>query len=205
MITAHSVHENGITEDTTSVATIGDAIVNATGVAVTVIEGTNPGAVTVATFTDLGGPENVSDYSATISWGGAGSGSSTGTIVANADGSFSVQGSFTYAEEGGNTIAVHLVHGNGITADRTGTATVGDAALSAAGGSITPMERASTGMVTVASFRDLGGAENVSDYSATINWGGAGSGNNTGVIAANADGSFSVQGSFTFAEEGDNT
>jgi uncharacterized repeat protein (TIGR01451 family) len=204
-IAVHIVHENGITSNTTSVAIVGDANLNATGVAVTATEGTNTGAVTVATFTDLGGPENVSDYSATISWGGAGSGSSTGTIVANADGSFGVQGSFAYAGEGSNTIAVHIVHENGITADTTSTATVGDAALSASGVNITPMERASTGMVTVATFSDLGGAENVSDYSATINWGGAGSGSNTGVIVANADGSFSVQGSFTYAEEGNNT
>ena len=35
--------------------------------------------VTVATFTDLGGPELTTNYSAVISWGGAGVGSTTGT------------------------------------------------------------------------------------------------------------------------------
>jgi hypothetical protein len=82
--------------------------------------------VTVATFTDLGGPESTGDYSATINWGGAGTGSTTGTIVANGGGSFSVEGSFTYAHEGSYTVAVHIVHENGITADTTSTATIKD-------------------------------------------------------------------------------
>jgi hypothetical protein len=80
----------------------------------------------MATFTDLGGPEAVGDYSATIDWGGAGTGSTAGTIVANGDGSFSVQGSFTYAREGIYTMKVHIVHENGITADTTSTATIKD-------------------------------------------------------------------------------
>jgi phosphodiesterase/alkaline phosphatase D-like protein len=110
----------------TSTFSVADAALDAVGQNIAGLEGASTLTVTVATFTDLGGPESTSDYSATIDWGGAGTGSTTGTIVANGDGSFSVQGSFTYSKEGSYTVAVHIVHENGITADTTSTATIKD-------------------------------------------------------------------------------
>jgi phosphodiesterase/alkaline phosphatase D-like protein len=107
-------------------ATVLDAALSATGQNIKGLEGLSTLPVTVATFKDLGGPEAVSHYSATINWGGPGTGSTTGTIVANGDGTFSVQGSFTYAKEGTYTVAVHIVHENGITADTTSTASIQD-------------------------------------------------------------------------------
>ncbi len=68
----------------------------------------------LATFTDTGGPEALSDYSATIAWGDPNNTSTTATIVANADGSFSVVGSFTYAAAGNYTIGVTITH-DGLT------------------------------------------------------------------------------------------
>ena len=65
----------------------------------------------MATFTDLGGPEDVSEYTATIDWGDSNHTTSPGTIVANLDGSFSVLGSNTYAEAGSYTISVAIGHG----------------------------------------------------------------------------------------------
>src|SRR5262249_60928923 len=106
----------------------------------------------------------------------------------------------TYADEGSYTITVLIHHDSAAVATAISTATVADAALSAAGLDLTGTEGMSTGPITVATFTDLGGPESTSDYSATINWGGAGTGSSTGTVVANADGSFSVQGSFTYAE-----
>jgi phosphodiesterase/alkaline phosphatase D-like protein len=121
-----SITHQGITTKVTGMAKVADAALSATGQDIAGLQGASTLTVTVATFTDLGGPEAKSDYSATIDWGGAGTGSTTGTIVANGDGSFSVQGSFTYAQEGTYTVAVHIVHENGISADTSSTATIKD-------------------------------------------------------------------------------
>ena len=62
---------------------------------VSMTEGT-ASAVTVGTFTDIGGPEPLGNYSAMIDWGDGSS--SIGTITQSGD-TFTVQGSHTYAEE----------------------------------------------------------------------------------------------------------
>jgi hypothetical protein len=66
--------------------------------------------VTVATFTDPGGPEPIADYAATINWG-----DSTGLdggvrIVAGSKGSFIVQGRHTYARAGNYSVQVVIKH-----------------------------------------------------------------------------------------------
>jgi hypothetical protein len=121
-----TITHNGINTVTSGTATVVDAGLSAAGQNIAGLQGASTLTVTVATFTDLGGPEPIADYSATIDWGGAGTGSTTGTIAANADGSFSVEGSFTYAKEGVYTVSVHIVHENGISADTTSTATIKD-------------------------------------------------------------------------------
>ncbi len=55
---------------------------------------------------------------------------------------------------------------------------------------------------TVATFVDPAGSEPIGDYTATIAWGGAGSGSTTGTIVSDGSGNFHVTGSFTYAEEG---
>src|SRR5439155_5057533 len=80
-------------------------------------------------FVDPGGAESIADYAATINWGGPGTGSTAGTIVANADGSFSVKGSFAYAEEGNYTITVTISHEETTPQMITSSATVADAPL----------------------------------------------------------------------------
>ena len=129
-----AITHQGITTIATGTATVADAPLNETGQNITGLEGASTSTVTVAKFTDVGGAEpNAADpgviadhYSATIDWGGPGTGSTSGTIVPNSDGSFSVQGSFTYATEGAYTVKVHIVHENGITADTSSTATIKD-------------------------------------------------------------------------------
>src|SRR5207248_2349360 len=123
-ISVHIVHENGISADSTSSATIGDAQLQAHGMNIGGTEGASTGTVTVATFTDLGGAEDAHNYSATINWGGAGTGSTTGTIVPNGEGGFSVQSFPTRRSSDLFTISVHIVHENGISADTTSSATI---------------------------------------------------------------------------------
>jgi phosphodiesterase/alkaline phosphatase D-like protein len=124
-ITTTITHQ-GVVSTVTSTATVVEAALSAAGQNIAGLEGASTLPVTVATFTDLGGPEATMDYSATIDWGGPGTGSDVGQIVPNGDGSFSVVGSFTYAKEGTYTVKVHIVHEHGITADTTSTATIKD-------------------------------------------------------------------------------
>jgi phosphodiesterase/alkaline phosphatase D-like protein len=119
-----TITHQGISTTVKGAAHVADAPLSATGQNIAGLQGASTLPVTVAIFTDQGGPEPVSDYSATIDWGGAGTGSTTGTIVPNGDGSFSVQGSFTYQKSGVYTVGVHLVHEHGITADTSSTAAI---------------------------------------------------------------------------------
>jgi hypothetical protein len=73
------------------------------------------GTVTVASFTDLGGPETADTYQAVIDWGD-GSTTTAGTVVANSDGSFSVIGSHTYGKKGSYTLQVTITHEQSVTA-----------------------------------------------------------------------------------------
>src|SRR5207253_11424453 len=91
-----------------STATISDpAVVPTGGFRLTAVEGVGSGSQTVATFTDPGGAEILTDYSASIEWGD--SSTSSGTITLSA-GVFTVRGSHTYAEEGTKPITVTLSH-----------------------------------------------------------------------------------------------
>ncbi|HEV3343167.1 MAG TPA: hypothetical protein VG125_22530, partial [Pirellulales bacterium] len=167
-------------------------------------EGSSTGTVTVATFTDLGGTEELGDYSATIDWGGTGSGSTTGTIIANIDGSFSVQGSFTYAEEGSYTVSVHIVHENGIVADTTSTATVVDATLtgSSAATATGGVEGLTPATLSGATFTDANAGDHTADFTATITWGDTGPTSLGTVSYDSVTQTYSVAGSHTYAEEG---
>jgi phosphodiesterase/alkaline phosphatase D-like protein len=204
-------HEHLAVQTVTDTVTIDDPNVAVTGAAqFTSTEGNSTGSVLLATFTDPGGPEDLSDYSADINWGdGTGTFIGAGVITLNGT-TFEVRGSHTYAEESAAnhsastpyqiTVTVH--HDGTTPQSATTAAAVADAPLKAVGKDIAGVQGLSTQTVTVATFTDLGGPEDASDYSATINWGGAGTGSTTGTIVPNGDGTFSVQGSFTYAQNG---
>jgi phosphodiesterase/alkaline phosphatase D-like protein len=137
-------------------------------------------------------------YSASIDWG---DGTTTPGTVSLSGSTFSVSGMHTYTDEGNYHITTTITH-QGINTVVVGAANVADAALSASGQNIAGVQGLSTKTVTVATFTDQGGPEVIGDYSATIDWGGAGTGSNVGTIVANADGTFSVEGSFTYNQEG---
>ena len=188
----------GATASTSSTATVGDAVLSGTGRSVALIEGaTFTGQV--AGFTDANPNATVADFTATINWGD-GTALSSGTIVANGLGGFTVSGSHVYSDEGSYSLSVGIVDDSGSGTAPTGTATVGDAALSVTGATIASTEGATfTG--PVAGFRDANPNATAADFAATINWG-DGTAPSNGTIAANALGGFTVSGSHAFAEEG---
>jgi hypothetical protein len=105
--------------------------------------------------------------SATISWSDGNS--STVSITPNPDGSYSVSGSHTYAEEGSYALSVSVKDSGSLSTSGNGTATVSDAALTlthfVAGG-------ARDGYAALgATFTDADPNGQVADYTANINWG----------------------------------
>jgi hypothetical protein len=171
-------------------------------------EGINSGMQILAVFTDANAHLNgsASNFTATVSWGD-GQFSTTGfspdvSIVANGDGTFSLLGSHTYAEEAtGLNFAIAISDSNGQFFDQTATINVADAPLD-----ITQLN-APAGLTagqtfkgTVAVFTDANTQPDINDFTATVNWGDGSSSTFTrgnGGIVANG-GSFDVNGSHTY-------
>jgi large repetitive protein len=201
-ITTTVSHEATTPQTATSTATVTDLNVVATGgYAITAVEGAASPSQTVAAFTDPGGVEALSNYSAVINWGDN-TATTTGTIAVTGS-TFTVSGSHTYAEEGSYTITVTISHEGAATQSQvvTSTATVSDPNVIATGGqTITAVEGTAAGSQTVATFTDPGGPEALGFYSASINWG-----DNTtdtvGTITLSGN-TFSVAGAHTYGEEG---
>src|SRR5262245_35737773 len=98
---------------------IADALLSALGATVTATEGT-AGTLTVATFTDANPQATAADFTATIDWGDGFI--TTGTVVANNSGGFSVTGGHAYADEGQYKVGVAIVDDGGSTASIISTA-----------------------------------------------------------------------------------
>lgn len=155
---------------------------------------------TVATFTDPDAAAQASDYSASIDWGD-GSSAGTGTITKNQDGSFSVSGSHTYADEGSYTIKATITD----TGDASNTATVTDTA-NVSDASLAPGSISSPGPVIGqsvslnAGFSDADTTtSSAADFTATVDWG---DGNTTNGTVGGSGGSYSVTGSHTYTGTG---
>jgi hypothetical protein len=182
----------------------------------TAITGTEAKAFTVqvGTFTDADPAAVPAQYSSTINWGD-GTPTSSGVIGKLANGTFTVTGSHTYAEESppgdpyAITITITDIAGTapGTTTD-TATATIADAPLTSLGSPITGIEGIglSPSPITVATFTDADPNGTVSDYTAIINWG-DGTATTVGTITqtgTSPNGStFNVSGAHTYTEEGD--
>jgi hypothetical protein len=183
-----------------SIATVADAPLMATAINIAAQEGTAFSGK-LATFADLDPNGVVSDYSATIAWGDGSS--SSGSISANGIGSFAVSGSHAYAEEGyfSFTVTIHDVGGSMVII--AGTATIFDPPVMPV--SVPPFsfnQGISSGTVTVATFQDQGGSEQVGNYSATINWGDGSSTTGTITQPGSAGTVFDVSGSHTYSGAG---
>jgi hypothetical protein len=200
-ITVTIAHESAPTTTVHSSATVSDPAVVANAVAVTAVEGQAFTAKPVATFTDPGGAEPTTDYSATIDWG---DGATTPGTITFAGGVYTVTGDHTYAEESaGHTVSgkypivVTITHETAPTTTVNTTADVSDPAVLAAGGfTFTAVEGMPSGTQTVATFIDPGGAEDLADYAALINWGDGVT--SPGTISF-AGGVYTVTGDHTYA------
>jgi hypothetical protein len=181
-----------------SQAQVDDPAVLATGgFGIQAVEGAMSDIQVVATFTDPAGAEDTANYSATIDWG---DGSQSAGAITFSDGVFSVHGSHRYAEEGNSGISVTIHHELAADAIVQSSALVSDPGINVQGGlNVLAAEGASFEGQTVATFTDLGGAEDPSHYTATIDWG-----DNTQSVGqiTFSDGVFSVNGRHMYAEEG---
>ncbi|HEV3345100.1 MAG TPA: TIGR03118 family protein, partial [Pirellulales bacterium] len=170
--------------------------------------------VAVASFVDTGGGDPLSNYTATIDWG---DGSTSAGIVTNADpptplavGFYSVAGSHTYTATGDYTLTITINDTDGSQATVDGSVDIVQATLLAHAVPVT-----SDGLVvsnaTVADFIDTGGADPLTNYSATIDWGDGSTSTGTvgiapppGQVPISLE-LFSVEGSHTYAATGDYT
>ncbi len=154
---------------------------------------------TVATFIDLDTTATAADYSSSINWGD-GTSDSSGAI-SGLGGSFSVNGTHTYAEEGTYTVTVTITDNDATsnTATATSTGQIGDAALTAAATCQSLSERSYGG--PVASFTDAARPSGtLSDFSAIIDWGDGST--SAGTVSGLDGGPYGVSGAHTYAATG---
>ena len=164
---------------------------------------TEPGTVSghVATFTDPETGATAAEYAATINWG---DGSSSPGTISGGGGSFTVDGSHTYADEGNYTITVTItdVDNPSNTATVTDTATIADAPLTARALVLSGGTEGSGPASASFSFTDGNATATAADFTATIAWGDGTT--STGTVAGGGS-SFTVTGSHQYAEEGSYT
>jgi uncharacterized repeat protein (TIGR01451 family) len=182
-----------VTGATATLPSVSDPAVQATGApTINAVEGSSTGPMVVATFTDPGGPEATADYAADINWGdGTGTQVGAGSIVANADGSFSVVGSHGYTQPGTRTIAVTIHHDSAADALVTTSVVVSDPPAAVQGGvQLGTAEGTALSNQVLATFSDPGGADPLGDYGAVIDWGDGSKSTGTVTLASNTFGSF---------------
>lgn len=154
-------------------------------------EGAAFSAATVATFT----ADPSGTYTATINWGDK-SAVATGTVIENASGSYSVEGSHDYVKYGTYIITVKITNQSDKTSTVFSTAKVADAPLTA-----TPIAISAVRNVAfsgdVATFVDADPNATITQ-TAIINWGDGVSSAGT-ITQATAGGPFTVAGKHTYA------
>jgi hypothetical protein len=197
MLVASFVDELGHKHTSKSVEVIWeDQPITATGQNISGTEGSSVSG-TVATFTDPDPAAVAGDYAALIEWGDGVT--TTGTITGSS-GSFTVEGTHTYADEGSYPVKVTItdVDNPPNTKVTSSTATIADAPLSASGVSaVSPLAFSGT----VANFTDANSTtSSTSDFTAEIEWG---DGSSSAGTVSGSGGSYSVSGSHTYATTGE--
>ncbi|HKM55193.1 MAG TPA: Ig-like domain-containing protein, partial [Isosphaeraceae bacterium] len=217
---------------TPGTATVLDArLTSSNGTEITGVEG-SPTTVTIVTpplpplaptllgtFTDANPTAPIADFTATIDWGGPGTGSTTGTVTqpGGTGTPFLVSGSFTYSEEGIYAVTVTVDDVGGQSTTISDSAIIADAAL--AYPTQTPISQDEPTIFPVpvfappaftpadgpvATFTDANPAAPVSDFTAMIDWG-DGTPESAGTVTqpAGIPGTpFDVSGSHTYADAG---
>lgn len=155
---------------------------------------------TLATVSDSDTSATAGSFLATVNWGDGTSGAAT---VSGADGSFSISGDHTYAEEGPYSVTIDVTDPAGKVHEVTTTATVADAPLSASG--IDQLLSTSTLSGTVATFTDANPDATAADFTSgggavTISWGDGTV--SAGTVTKTASGTFAVGGSHEYSTLG---
>jgi hypothetical protein len=176
------------------------------------IEGVSTGTVVVATFNDANKTPDINDFTATIAWGDGNTSTATaanGGIAANADGTFSVAGSNTFAETAtGLNFKVTVSDTGGASQSAFASINVADAALTDTTPvtTLSAVQGTSTGTVVLATFTDANPSASLADFTPGVNWGGPVTGTPTAsvqLVGRSATVStWQVVGSATYATAG---
>ena len=175
-----------------STATVGEAVVTATGINSTLPEGPLPanplpGTViptfNVATFVDAGNNTSIpggvatpADYVATINWGDGvvTTGTISNPVIIGGVPTYTVSGQHLYADEGtyDTTITIRDLSG-GFVATTNGVITITDGALTAGAPATAPLTvvEGKSFTLPLVNFVDANLAGTIADFSATITWG----------------------------------
>jgi FG-GAP-like repeat len=160
-----------------------------------------PSNTQVATFIDPNGADTAASFTSTINWG---DGTTTAGTVSGASGSFTVSGGHTYADEG-NFSAIATLTRTSDNQSGTGSGSIAVAehdSLAGTGTTVTGTAHQALSNVAVATFTDTDTVAPASDFVGTIDWG---DGTTTAGTVAGASGSFTVSGTHTYANSGQDT
>jgi PKD repeat protein len=201
-VTIH--HDTAPDVTATSTANVSDQVLQATGGFVfTGTEGLPSANQTVATFTDPAGAEALANYSALIAWGDGST--SAGAIGFDAVSRlFSVKGTHTYADQGGQAIQVTLHHEATSDVTVVSSAIIADAPVTFNGGTGVTATEGVALSGAIATFTDANPNPLPVDFiDAIIDWGDGTSdiGDKIGRVSI-AGGTLTVSGTHTYAEDG---
>jgi len=153
---------------------------------------------TVATFTDSDVTKTAASFTTSINWG---DGTTTPGTVSGSNGSFTVTGQHTYADEGSFALSVTAteVTPGTATGTATGAATVAEADVLTGTPVVFSATASSSFNGTVANFADADTVSTAGDFLATINWG---DGTTTAGTVSGGAGAFLISGAHTYTSSG---
>jgi hypothetical protein len=188
--------EGGASSSASGALQVYDPQPQAAGNSFSAVEGQRVGQETLATFTDPGNG-SASEFTATIGWGDGTT--STGSVQPSSGGGFAVLGSgHAYADDGSYQLTVTINDRDGSSVTVYPAATVSDAALTAAGGSLAgTVGQPVSG--TIARFSDAGGGPE-SEFTATVHWGDGSTG--AGTVVPDPVAGYDINASHTYAAPG---
>jgi hypothetical protein len=175
--------DNGNTTTVTTTATVADASLTLTDTFDSGALVNQSATVDVARFTDANPNADTSDFTVMIDWGDGTSG--PGQLTSQGD-DFVVSGTHAYNSTGTKTVNVTVTDVDGVSVTGSSKVEVGD------------LYAGLKSNLTVASFTDSNPNTTAADYTAVIDWG-DGSQSNGQVLGAG--GTYSVQGSHTYAQD----
>ncbi|OYV85888.1 MAG: hypothetical protein B7Z73_12710, partial [Planctomycetia bacterium 21-64-5] len=198
--------DGGQTATITGTASVADASLTGSSGAMAFggTEGMFPAFLVGTNFTDANTGAAASDFTVTsVNWGDSTS-ATTGLSVTGSGGNYTVSGSHLYAEDGIYGFSMTVTDAGGQTATITGTAIVADASLT---GSATATAGGTEGIanssvLSGATFTDLNPGDHSAEMTAVITWGDGGPTSIGTVSYDSGTGTYSVDGSHTYAEEG---